>query len=56
VPLGLGKDSGMPVSAQLQGPAFSDRKLLQFARALERAFDAKGTVAPAFVGKGGELA
>lgn len=55
VPLGLGNVSKLPVSAQLQGPAFSDRKLLQFARALERAFDAKGTVAPAFAGKGGEL-
>ncbi|MGI6230888.1 MAG: Asp-tRNA(Asn)/Glu-tRNA(Gln) amidotransferase subunit GatA [Tractidigestivibacter sp.] len=56
VPLGLGKDSGLPVSAQLQGPAFSDRKLLQFARALERGAGATGVVAPDFAGKGGELA
>lgn len=55
VPLGLGADSGMPISAQLQGPAFSDRRLLQFARAVERGFDASGAVAPAFAGKGGEL-
>lgn len=55
VPLGLGAESGMPISAQLQGPAFSDRKLLQFARAVERGFDAAGAVAPAFMGKGGEL-
>ncbi|MGN8689031.1 Asp-tRNA(Asn)/Glu-tRNA(Gln) amidotransferase subunit GatA [Atopobiaceae bacterium HCP3S3_F7] len=55
VPLGLGEDSGLPVSAQLQGPAFSDRRLLRFARAIERAFDARGKVAPAFAGKGGEL-
>jgi len=55
VPLGLGAESKLPVSAQLQGPAFSDRRLLQFARAIERAFTAEGTVAPAFAGKGGEL-
>lgn len=55
VPLGLGAESKLPVSAQLQGPAFSDRRLLQFARAIERAFTTEGTVAPAFAGKGGEL-
>ena len=55
VPLGLGAESKLPVSAQLQGPAFSDRRLLQFARAIERAFTAEGTGAPAFAGKGGEL-
>ena len=55
VPLGLGADSGLPVSAQLQGPAFKDRSLLQFARAIERGFDAAGAVAPDFAGKGGEL-
>ncbi|MGN0071112.1 MAG: Asp-tRNA(Asn)/Glu-tRNA(Gln) amidotransferase subunit GatA [Atopobiaceae bacterium] len=55
VPLGLGATSKLPVSAQLQGPAFSDRRLLQFARAIERSFKAEGTVAPAFAGKGGEL-
>ncbi len=56
VPLGLGATSGLPVSAQLQGPAFRDRELLRFARALERAHDARGAVAPGFAGKGGELA
>ncbi|MCC6097667.1 MAG: Asp-tRNA(Asn)/Glu-tRNA(Gln) amidotransferase subunit GatA [Olsenella sp.] len=56
VPLGLGRDSGLPVSAQLQGPAFRDRMLLQFARAIERAYDASGIVAPDFAGKGGDLA
>ncbi len=62
VPLGLGADSGLPVAAQLVGPAFADRDLLTFARALERghaggAADAlAGAVAPAFAGKGGELA
>ncbi len=56
VPIGLGAESKLPVSAQLQGPAFSDRRLLQFARAIERAYVAKGVVAPAFAGKGGDLA
>ena len=55
VPLGLGEKSALPVSAQLQGPAFKDRSLLTFARAIERSFDAAGAVAPAFAGKGGEL-
>lgn len=54
VPMGLGADSGLPVSAQLQGPAFKDRSLLTFARALERRVGAS-PVAPAFVGRGGEL-
>lgn len=55
VPMGLGRDSGLPVSAQLQCPAFADDRLLSFAAALERAF-APASVAPAFAGKGGELA
>ena len=54
VPMGLGADSGLPVSAQLQGPAFKDRSLLTFARALERSVGTS-PVAPAFVGRGGEL-
>ena len=62
VPLGLATESGMPVSAQLQGPAFCDRKLLRFARAIERGVDqghglgGGAPVAPDFAGKGGELA
>ena len=63
VPLGLGADSGMPMSAQLVGPAFKDRRLITFARAVEKgAAEAAGVaagtalgVAPAFAGKGGEL-
>ena len=55
VPMGLGAASGLPVSAQLQGPAFRDRSLLTFARAIERAVGG-ACVAPAFAGKGGELA
>ena len=61
VPLGLGEDSRLPVSAQLVGPAFKDRQLLTFARALERGFADAATgapalsVAPDFAGKGGEL-
>ena len=61
VPTGLGTDSGLPVACQLQGPAFHDAELLTFARAVERGFaGADGapalSVAPAFAGKGGELA
>jgi aspartyl-tRNA(Asn)/glutamyl-tRNA(Gln) amidotransferase subunit A len=67
VPLGLGSTSGLPVSAQLVGPAFGDRDLLTFARALERGHAEEaastgasmvgaGTVAPDFEGRGGELA
>ena len=55
VPMGLGHDSGMPVSVQLQTPAFRDRTLLTFACALERVVGA-GTVAPGFAGRGGSLA
>ena len=61
VPLGLGEDTELPVSAQLVGPAFKDRQLLTFARALERGFADAATgapalsVAPDFAGKGGEL-
>ena len=55
VPLGLGEDSGLPVSAQLVAPAFHDRELLTYARALEVAFGA-APVAPACAQKGGELA
>ncbi|MGN0075592.1 MAG: Asp-tRNA(Asn)/Glu-tRNA(Gln) amidotransferase subunit GatA [Parafannyhessea sp.] len=61
VPLGLATQSHMPVSAQLQGPAFSDRKLLRFARALERGVDqglglgGGAPVAPDFAGRGGDL-
>lgn len=61
VPLGLGQESGLPISAQLQGPAFGDATLLSFARAIERGVDVglglgKGApVAPGFIGKGGKL-
>lgn len=62
VPVGLGADSGLPVAAQLVGPAFKDRTLLMFARAVERGLADAATgapalsVAPDFAGKGGELA
>lgn len=60
VPCGLGATSGMPVAVQLVGRAFDDRRLLTFARAVERAHaettgEAGCTVAPAFAGKGGDL-
>lgn len=55
VPVGVGARSGMPLSAQLQGPAFADARLLRVARALERGMEAAGrfapgTVAPPFAG------
>lgn len=61
VPMGLGEDSGMPVAAQLVGRPFEDARLLSFARAVERGVASAGgglagAVAPAFAGKGGELA
>lgn len=61
VPCGVGADSGLPVAVQLVGRAFDDRRLLTFARAVERghvqAVGAPGcVVAPDFAGKGGELA
>ena len=56
VPVCLGSESGMPIGAQLQGPAFADARLLTVARALERACEMEGAVAPAFAGRGGELA
>lgn len=61
VPCGLGADSGLPVAVQLVGRAFDDRRLLTFARAVERGYaSATGApgcaVAPQFAGKGGELA
>ncbi|WP_028264564.1 Asp-tRNA(Asn)/Glu-tRNA(Gln) amidotransferase subunit GatA [Atopobium fossor] len=55
VPMGLGIQTGMPVSVQLQGPAFADQKLLQIAFALEHEVQAELRVAPAYAGKGGEL-
>lgn len=61
VPVGIGPESGLPLAAQLQGPAFGDHTLLRIARAVERGVAAAGrfapgTVAPACAGRGGELA
>ena len=55
VPMGLGPDSSLPISAQLQGPAFADAMLLRFAAALESQVGSLG-VAPGFARRGGELA
>lgn len=57
VPVGLGHDTGMPVAAQLQGPAFQDKKLLRVARALERGVELAGltktgALAPTFAARG----
>ena len=55
VPVMLGEESGLPIGAQLQGPAFADARLLTIARSLEQAGDAAGLVAPSFAGGVGEL-
>lgn len=55
VPVCLGADSGLPIGAQLQGPAFADAQLLTFARALERACEMEGRIAPAFAEKDGAV-
>ena len=39
LPVGLGKDSGLPVGLQLFGPAFGEERLLSIANVLERASD-----------------
>ena len=36
LPVGLGKDSGMPVGLQLMGPAFCEANMLAVADCLER--------------------
>ena len=66
VPDGLGRDTGLPVAVQLVAPAFRDERLIAFGSAVERgcagawgdaATAGEGApVAPAFRGKGGELA
>ena len=38
VPVGTGADSGLPVGAQLVGPAFQDDKLLRIAASLQEAY------------------
>lgn len=52
VPVGVGKESGMPIGAQLISPAFRDENMLRVAAELERAYG-KAPIAPAFV-KAGE--
>ncbi len=47
VPLGLGKDSSMPVGAQLICPAFGDENMFRVAAELERCYGSN-TVAPDF--------
>lgn len=54
MPVGLGADSGMPIGAQLMGPAFKDENMLRVAAALETVYG-EAPVAPAFAGeKAGE--
>ena len=47
MPLGLGSDSGLPVSAQLICPWFKDENMLRVAAALEREYGT-APIAPAF--------
>ncbi len=54
VPIGKGADSGMPVGAQLIGPAFADDELLRVAASLQD-FYGPAPIAQGFVGKGGDL-
>ena len=54
VPVGVGAASGLPVGAQLVGPAFADDKLLSIAASLQEAYG-PAQVAQGFAGKGGEL-
>jgi aspartyl-tRNA(Asn)/glutamyl-tRNA(Gln) amidotransferase subunit A len=39
LPVGLGKDSGMPVGLQILGPAWGEGKILSVARSLEKAIE-----------------
>ena len=39
LPIGLGSESGLPVSLQIVGPQFRDENILRVAAALERCYD-----------------
>ena len=54
VPVGTGSASGLPIGAQLIGPAFGDDRLLRVAATLQD-FYGPAAVAAALAGKGGEL-
>jgi aspartyl-tRNA(Asn)/glutamyl-tRNA(Gln) amidotransferase subunit A len=54
VPVGTGASSGLPVGAQLIGPAFKDDELLRVAAALQD-FYGPAQVAATCAGKGGNL-
>lgn len=45
VPVGMGRDSGLPVGVQVMAPAMRDEDMLRVATALERAYGAAG-IAP----------
>lgn len=54
VPVGMGAQSGLPIGAQLIGPAFADDKLLRIAATLQDAYG-PAEVAGGCAGRGGEL-
>ena len=54
VPVGIGRDTGLPIGAQLVAPAFQDRAMMRLAAAIERLYG-EAPVAPGFAeGKAGE--
>ncbi len=54
MPIGVGRETGLPIGAQLIAPAFRDTNMLRVAAALEEIYG-KAPVAPAFAeGKAGE--
>jgi aspartyl-tRNA(Asn)/glutamyl-tRNA(Gln) amidotransferase subunit A len=54
LPVGLGKDSMLPVGVQLIGPAFKDENMLRVGVALEECYDNSG-LAPGFGGQSSQV-
>jgi len=55
LPVGLGADTGLPVSVQIVGPQFKDENILRAAAALERCYDGIDRLAPMARGSQGEV-
>ena len=54
LPVGLGRDTQLPVSVQILGPQFGDDRILRVASALEGCYDIARTAPLAAAAKGGE--